>query len=165
MSAAFLVPPLVPPRRRLRAARASSPARMSASSPDAVPALSYGRIQHAGVLVRDTQVAKRFYMAVFGMADDDHLRNPKLPFNGAFLRAGASQIHLMELPSPDPLEGRPEHGGRDRHVAVTVNDLQPLIASLQRHHRPFTFSKSGRRALFTRDLDSNAIEFIEDTSV
>lgn len=74
--------------------------------------VQYGRIQHAGVLVKDTAVSKKFYMDVFGMQDDDELRNPKLPFKGAFLRAGASQIHLMELPSPDPKEGRPEHGGR-----------------------------------------------------
>lgn len=38
----------------------------------------------------------------------------KLPYKGAWLWVGAEMIHLMELPNPDPLEGRPEHGGRDR---------------------------------------------------
>ena len=75
-------------------------------------AVEYGRIQHCGVLVKDTEASKSFYMNVFGMEDEDYLRNPKLPFNGSFLRAGASQIHLMELPNPDPLTGRPAHGGR-----------------------------------------------------
>ncbi|CAN8065210.1 unnamed protein product [Agarophyton chilense] len=149
-------------RRRGRAVCVSRGVVMSAAHGQDV---RFGAIQHAGVLVRDTAVAKHFYMSVFGMQDDDHLRNPKLPFKGAFMRAGASQIHLMQLPSPDPLHGRPEHGGRDRHVAVTVSDLEPLVASLQKHNRPFTFSKSGRRAVFTRDLDANAIEFIEDASV
>lgn len=74
--------------------------------------IDYGRIQHAGLLVRDTLASKKFYMDVLGMSDDTELRNKKLPFDGAFLRAGSSQIHLMELPNPDPLEGRPEHGGR-----------------------------------------------------
>lgn len=74
--------------------------------------VEYGRIQHAGVLVRDTEASKKFYMNVLGMADDTELRNPKLPFEGAFVKAGSSQIHLMELPNPDPLDGRPEHGGR-----------------------------------------------------
>lgn len=55
---------------------------------------------------------------------------------------------------------RCEH--RDRHVAVTVKDLEPLISSLETHRHHFTFSKSGRRAVFTRDLDANAIEFVED---
>lgn len=75
-------------------------------------AVQYGRIQHAGVLVKNTVESKKFYMDVFGMDDDTALRNTKLPFKGAFLRAGSSQIHLMELPNPDPLHGRPEHGGR-----------------------------------------------------
>lgn len=74
--------------------------------------VEYGSIQHAGILVRDTNASKQFYMDVLGMADDTSLRNSKLPFDGAFVRAGASQIHLMQLPNPDPLDGRPEHGGR-----------------------------------------------------
>jgi hypothetical protein len=40
--------------------------------------------------------------------------NDKLPYKGAWLWVGAEMIHLMELPNPDPVEGRPEHGGRDR---------------------------------------------------
>lgn len=74
--------------------------------------MQYGRIQHAGVLVKDTAASKKFYMEVLGMLDDSQLRNSKLPFKGAFLKAGSSQIHLMELPNPDPEEGRPDHGGR-----------------------------------------------------
>jgi len=45
------------------------------------------------------------------MEDETHLRNPELHFPGAFVRAGAQQIHIMELPHPDPVSGRPEHGG------------------------------------------------------
>ena len=48
---------------------------------------------------------------MLGMEDETHLRNPELPFPGAFVRAGAQQIHIMELPNPDPVSGRPEHGG------------------------------------------------------
>lgn len=62
--------------------------------------------------MENTEKSKQFYMEVFGMEDDTHTRNPKLPFKGAFLKAGTSQIHLMELDNPDPKEGRPEHGGR-----------------------------------------------------
>ncbi|CAN1799334.1 hypothetical protein LINPERHAP1_LOCUS22074 [Linum perenne] len=57
-------------------------------------------------------------------------------------------IHLMELPNPDPLTGRPEHGGRDRHACLAI-----------RH--PYTLSKSGRPAIFTRDPDANALEFTQ----
>lgn len=35
---------------------------------------------------------------------------------------GPEMIHLMELPNPDPLSGRPEHGGRDRHFCIAVEE-------------------------------------------
>lgn len=68
------------------------------------------------------------------------------------------QIHLMELPNPDPVSGRPEHGGRDRHVAFTIRDLTPLKNRLDHAGVTYTMSKSGRAALFCRDLDGNAFE-------
>ena len=59
----------------------------------------------------------------------------------------------MELDNPDPIDGRPEHGGRDRHLAFQVQS--------NKHGRKYTMSMSGRAALFTRDLDGNAFEFLE----
>ena len=61
--------------------------------------------------------------------------------------------------------GRPDHGGRDRHIALTVNDLEGIKNRLEAKGHAYTMSKSGRRALFTRDLDMNAFEFIEDTAL
>jgi glyoxylase I family protein len=81
------------------------------------------------------------------------------------MKFGSSQIHLMELPNPDPTEGRPVHGGRDRHVAITINNIDILKEKLDLHNIPSTMSQSGRRALFCRDLDGNAFEFMEDTSL
>ena len=67
----------------------------------------------------------------------------------------------MELPNVDPVEGRPAHGGRDRHFAVNVESIEPLEKRLIEAGREFTKSKSGRKAIFTRDLDGNAIEFVQ----
>ncbi|EWM26975.1 glyoxalase bleomycin resistance protein dioxygenase [Nannochloropsis gaditana] len=134
---------------------------MSLKSPKPV----FGGIAHAGILVSDTQSSMRFYLDVLGFEDDTHLRPSTLPFPGAFVRGGAQQIHLMELPNPDPTRGRPEHGGRDRHVAFTVDNIDPLMARLTEEGVPFTMSKSGRRAVFCRDLDGNALEFMEEGSV
>ena len=122
----------------------------------------YGGLQHCGVLVRNTEESKRFYTEVFGFQDESHLRPTKLPYPGAFLRLGRDQIHLMELPNPDPTEGRPEHGGRDRHVALTINNIDFIARRLEARAHAYTLSPSGRRALFTRDLDGNAFEFVED---
>ena len=80
---------------------------------------------------------------------------------GAWLTVGSQQIHLLELPNPDPVKGRPEHGGRDRHTAFYVSDIDILIKSLEQNSITFTRSRSGRSAIFCRDPDGNALEFIE----
>jgi hypothetical protein len=50
-------------------------------------------------------------------------------------------------------------------VAVTIKFLAPLTASLEKHGVKYTMSQSGRRALFCRDIDQNAIEFVEDLDI
>eukprot|EP00640_Fibrocapsa_japonica_P006485 CAMPEP_0113945170 /NCGR_PEP_ID=MMETSP1339-20121228/39700_1 /TAXON_ID=94617 /ORGANISM="Fibrocapsa japonica" /LENGTH=172 /DNA_ID=CAMNT_0000950605 /DNA_START=13 /DNA_END=531 /DNA_ORIENTATION=- /assembly_acc=CAM_ASM_000762 len=127
--------------------------------------ISFGGIQHVGVLVSDTEKSKQWFIDALGFEDDTHLRPTTLSFGGAFVRAGPHQLHLMELPNPDPTEGRPAHGGRDRHVAMTVKYLEPLKTRLESLDWDYTMSISGRAALFCRDPDGNAFEFIEDPSV
>jgi glyoxylase I family protein len=85
----------------------------------------------------------------------------ELPYPGAWLSVGEQQIHLLELPNPDPLSSRPQHGGRDRHVAIHVRNLDRIVSSLTKADVEFTMSKSGRRALFCRDPDGNTLELIE----
>jgi extradiol dioxygenase family protein len=70
------------------------------------------------------------------------------------------QIHLLVLPDPETGLQRPAHGGRDRHVALAVAEFDELIARLEQAGIAYTRSSSGRRALFCRDPDSNALEFI-----
>lgn len=113
---------------------------------------------HVSLLVRDTARAVGFYHGVLGLP---LCARPELGFPGAWLAVGARQIHLLELPSPDPAEGRPAHGGRDRHVAFAVSDIPRLEVALQRAGVPFTRSRSGRVALFCRDPDGNALEFVQ----
>jgi len=128
--------------------------------------LRYGCLQHCGLLVKDVEKAREFYTSVFSFTDESHLRPKTLPYPGAFLNiAGNMQIHLMQLPSMDPTTGRPEHGGRDRHVAVTVNNIEIIKERLAARGMPYTMSMSGRRALFCRDLDGNAFEFMEDINI
>jgi glyoxylase I family protein len=115
-------------------------------------------IHHVSVLVADTERALRFYRDILGLALEP--ARPQLSFPGAWLRIGDQQIHLLELPSPDPVDGRPAHGGRDRHLAVVVSDLDVLSERLDRAGIHYTRSLSGRQALFCRDPDGNAIECI-----
>jgi len=89
------------------------------------------------------------------------IERPDLGFPGAWLKVGEQQIHLLELDNPDPTTGRPEHGGRDRHVAMTVSSIAAVREELDNKGLKYTMSKSGRKALFCRDPDGNAIEIIE----
>jgi glyoxylase I family protein len=116
------------------------------------------RLHHVSLLVADTAKALDFYCGVLGLSVDE--QRPDLGFPGAWLQIGEQQIHLLELPNPDPLEGRPEHGGRDRHTAFLVADFEALKARLESAEIPFTLSRSGRRALFCRDPDQNGVELI-----
>lgn len=116
-------------------------------------------IAHVSLLVSDIGQALKFYRDVLGLAVDPN--RPDLGYPGAWLTIGDQQIHLLELPNPDPSEGRPEHGGRDRHTAFNVSNLEVMIQSLEGNDVPYTRSKSGRKALFCRDPDGNALEFIE----
>lgn len=115
-------------------------------------------IHHASLIVADTQVALDFYVHTIGLTQ---LERPNLPFSGAWLGVGDQQIHLLELNNPDPTIGRPEHGGRDRHIAFIVLNLDNIKKTLADKGVKHTLSLSGRRALFCRDPDGNSLEFIE----
>lgn len=119
-------------------------------------------LHHASLVVSDTRKSLRFYVDVLGMQQTER---PRLAFPGAWLKIASQQIHLLELDNPDPVTGRPEHGGRDRHVALTVKDLTPVKAALEKAGIPFTLSISGRQALFCRDPDGNAIEIIAESEL
>jgi glyoxylase I family protein len=116
-------------------------------------------LHHASLLVADTRRALGFYRDLLGLAVDGG--RPDLGYPGAWLQVGGRQIHLLELPNPDPVEGRPAHGGRDRHVALLVSDIDWLARRLDAKAVAYTLSRSGRRALFCRDPDGNALEFVE----
>ncbi len=117
------------------------------------------RIHHASLIVADNARALNFYCDLLGLQVD--AARPDLGYPGAWLYIGDQQIHLLELPNPDPIEGRPVHGGRDRHLALTVDDLDALALALDTAGIDYTRSRSGRRALFFRDPDGNALELIE----
>lgn len=115
-------------------------------------------VHHVSLLVADTGRALGFYRDVLALPVIDR---PDLPFPGAWLGAGGQQIHLLELPNPDPVSGRPPHGGRDRHVAFSVAGLEAIRARLDGARVAYTLSRSGRAALFVRDPDGNTLELIE----
>jgi len=115
---------------------------------------------HAGLLVSDLARAKAFYESVLRLRV--YPGRPDLPYPGEWYDLGdGQQLHLMQLPNPDAGIARPEHGGRDRHIALAVADMAALKSRLEAAGVKYTASKSGRAALFCRDPDSNTLEFVE----
>jgi len=119
-------------------------------------------IAHASFLVEDVQRSLDFYCGILQIHQNTN--RPNFPFDGAWLdlNAQGQQIHLMKLPNPDSMDGRPEHGGKDRHIALVVDNLNELAEKLEAAGVELSRSKSGRAAFFCRDPDGNALEFSED---
>ncbi|MBU1689563.1 MAG: VOC family protein [Gammaproteobacteria bacterium] len=114
---------------------------------------------HASLLVSDLARARTFYENVLGLTPSS--ARPEMSFAGVWYEIGEQQIHLLALPNPDPVDGRPAHGGRDRHIALAINDLTALKQTLDLAGVAYTLSSTGRPALFCRDPDGNAIELIQ----
>ena len=115
---------------------------------------------HAGLLVADLARAKAFYESVLGLKLFPG--RPELPYPGEWYDlGGGQQLHLMQLPNPDATSTRPEHGGRDHHIALAVRNMGALKGRLDAAGVKYTVSKSGRAALFCRDPDANTLEFVE----
>jgi glyoxylase I family protein len=117
-------------------------------------------ILHTTFLTNDLTKSRAFYEGVLGLRPDPN--RPAMSYDGVWYDvADKQQIHLMLLPNPEAGLQRPAHGGRDRHVALAVDDLAKLVERLDQAEVAYTLSQSGRRALFCRDPDGNALEFIE----
>lgn len=116
-------------------------------------------LDHVSILVSDAERAYAFYQKVLGLSS---LPRPNLGFPGYWLDLNDGRsLHLMQLPDPSSAAEKPEHGGRDWHFALRVDDLAWHAKQLEQLKIPFTRSKSGRKALFFRDLDGNAVELFE----
>ena len=116
-------------------------------------------ILHVTFLTSDLVKARTFYEGVLSLQINPN--RLKMSYDGVWYDiAPNQQIHLMVLPDPESGLQRPAHGGRDRHVALAVSDMTKLIERLKEAGVAYTLSQSGRRALFCRDPDQNALEFI-----
>jgi glyoxylase I family protein len=117
-------------------------------------------ILHATVLTSDLARSRKFYEGLLGLQPASN--RPQMSYDGVWYDiAPNQQLHLMVLPNPEQGLQRPAHGGRDRHVALGVKDMSQLMKKLDAAGIAYTQSQSGRRALFCRDPDQNAREFIE----
>ena len=114
---------------------------------------------HVAIIVSDLAKAKQVYGDILGLEQDIR---PDLNFEGIFYSLGSGQqLHIMLLDNPDAESIKPEHGGRYRHFALAVSNLDTIKMKLEQNDMAYTQSKSGRAAIFFYDFDGNAIELIQ----
>jgi len=122
------------------------------------------KLLHATILVANLDRARSFYEQVLGFTVSPS--RPQMSFAGVWYDLGPDQqLHLMQLPNPEIGLQRPSNGGRDRHIAFAVDDLSALMQKLEGAGIKYNLSQTGRRALFCRDPDDNALEFIESLQI
>ena len=121
--------------------------------------LIFAGMHHASLIVRDLTKSVNFYCQIIGLKES--ALRPEMSYRGAWLDVGLQQIHLLDLPQTEQSLHQPEHAGRDRHLAIQVNNIAIISQQLKKNQIAFTMSKSGRQALFCRDPDGNGLEFIQ----
>jgi len=115
-------------------------------------------IHHVSILTSDVNRSIKFYSEVLDLTLSD--KRPELGFDGAWFDLGGQQIHLIHS-DPVTSKDKPDvRCGRDRHIAFQVEDIDRLVKKLNGAGIEFERSRSGRPALFCRDPDGNALEFI-----
>lgn len=102
-----------------------------------------------------------------GLKINEARPDDKLPYRGAWLWVGSEMIHLMELPNPDPLTGRPAHGGRDRHTCVEIQGVSKLKAILDKagdfpppHHSFILYRPRNRFSFWFHLSSQNVFHFL-----
>ena len=77
-------------------------------------------VHHVSINVDDVERAQRFYVDMLGLRLRDD--RPDFGFGGAWLDAGAQQVHLIEAPPPRPV---------GQHFALLVDDLAATVDELR----------------------------------
>jgi len=112
-------------------------------------------LHHAGFLVRDIERSAAFYENILGLKP---LPRPDFGFAGRWYDLGNQQLHLMQS---DVVPGQTDQPNFDRHVALSVSDVEETARDLE-DAGIFVArgsGRSGRPQLFVRDPDGNMIEF------
>lgn len=116
------------------------------------------QIHHVSLLISDLPRAIEFYRDILGLELSPN--RPDLGFDGAWFEIGTQQIHLICAESGTIRSTDASRCGRDRHVAFLLENIEPLREKLANAGIAFEASRSGRPAIFCRDPDGNALEFV-----
>ena len=122
------------------------------------------RVQHEGIVTRDAEKSKTFYMKVLGL---DVLPRPKLSSYGYWLGTidRYPQLHIIQSDAPIPGADAPIKP-TVRHTCFEVVDYDALKAMFTRDGIVFIENEQagGRWQMLINDPDGNTLEFQRVTS-
>ena len=121
-------------------------------------------IHHVAVIASDYTRSRHFYAEVLRLSVIGEVYRKERQSWKCDLRVGSGQIELFSFPDPPPRPSRPEACGL-RHLAFTVEHLDPVVARLEREGvavepvrvDPYT----GCRFTFFADPDGLPLELYE----
>ena len=101
--------------------------------------IKISELNHVAIIVRDVEHSRRFYCGVLGMQEAP--RPATFKFDGAWLRSGSAELHLIQLndasqePGDAPVHPD-EHAdiARARHHAFAVEDMNEVVRCLREHN-------------------------------
>ncbi|MFN8708225.1 MAG: VOC family protein [Planctomyces sp.] len=130
---------------------------------DHTPPIRVRQIDHVTLVVRDLAASRRFYVELLGMQD---VPRPAFSFRGAWFRAGATLLHLIEEHDLSGPAGIGHHlekrSGRNHHFAFEVDDAADAAATLKKLGVPLVEDAKrrpdGAVQVFLADPDGHVIE-------
>jgi catechol 2,3-dioxygenase-like lactoylglutathione lyase family enzyme len=127
------------------------------------PLLAVKTIDHITLVVKDLEIASRFYRDVLGMRQ---VERPPFGFPGAWFQAGNTQIHMNiageEAGEPGIRVIGAKNAPRAFHFAFEVDDCdaaaEALAASGERIEVAPRSRPDGARQMYLRDPDGHLVE-------
>ena len=106
-------------------------------------------VHHVSINVSDVEVAIEFYVGVLGLSVRGD--RPNFPVEGAWLDAGAHQLHIVRGEAP---------AGLGQHFALLVEDLDAVATELREKGLTVggPMPVGGAHQAFVTDPDGNLLE-------
>lgn len=128
------------------------------------------RLQHCGLIVADLERSRRFYGGALGLEEVPRPQN--FVFDGAWFQVGDDQLHLLLETETTSSAGGVDPGpsaavGLATHIALEVDELQPVLRRLDEHGVELIGGPmprgDGYDQVFMRDPDGYVIELFQHT--
>lgn len=126
-------------------------------------------IDHVTLVVSSVAASRDFYVGVLGM---EEVERPAFDFGGAWFRAGATLVHLIEEHDRSGPAGYPvevlKKSSRNHHFAFEVEDAAAAAESLK--NRGFELVDDAKRRpdgaiqMFIADPDGHVVELCTSNS-